>query len=357
MALRVVTDRGQPLRLGRRLDNGGEGVVYEVDEAPGLVAKVLLKPDDPAESAARVASLIRQGHSPRTARLLTGEPRRVAWPVAAVRVFPRARATADRPPDIGGFLMPDMRRWFRPLGFLTSAALQAEHLPAATWATALAAAANLARLVADLHAEDYVIGDLKLENLWVDESGNTGISDVDSFQFSDGAGFFASRARSPGYTAPECIDSPQALPDQSSDDFVLAVLIYQLLMAGMHPFYGKPADGGRYVSLDDNILRGRARLIRPGSVRIPAHAPPLSVLPARLSALFRRCFDDEGRIGRVARPPAAAWAAALDDARDPRRLRDCQVVPGHVYRIERPWCPWCDIARQTAIAGQPGYRR
>jgi DNA-binding helix-hairpin-helix protein with protein kinase domain len=347
MALWVITGQGRALDLGHRLDEGGEGVVYEVSStdsgSTALVAKLLLQPAAPEEVMDRLASLVRRGRSPRMARLLAGEPRRVAWPVTTVQVIPR-RPTAER---LHGYLMPDMRRWYVPLTYLLRPGLRADELPDARWDISLAASARLAGLVADVHEAGYVIGDLKPENLWVDKAGNVGISDVDSFQFADASGTFLCRARTPDYTAPECIISPDVLPAPSSDDFVLAVLIYQLLMDGLHPFYGIPADGSRYVSIDDNIVHGRARLVRLDSVQVIPGAPPFSVLPRRLRGLFARCFGDAGRTGANPRPTATEWAGLLVAERAEGRLRTCCTDPRHVYTAERPWCPWCHNSRTS----------
>ena len=231
------------------------------------------------------------------------------------------------------------------LNYLLRPGLRTRDFPDASWDTSLAASASLAGLVADLHAAGDVIGDLKPENLWVNKLGNIGISDVDSFQFADASGTFPCRAQTPDYTAPECIISPDAVPVPPSDDFALAVLIYQLPTDGLHPFYGIPADGNRYVSIDDNIVHGRARLVHPDSVRVIPGAPPFSVLPRRLRELFLRCFGDAGRACLDPRPTAAEWSGALVAERAAGRLRTCCADPRHVYTAERPWCPWCDNSR------------
>jgi DNA-binding helix-hairpin-helix protein with protein kinase domain len=127
-----------------------------------------------------------------------------------------------------------------------------------------------------------------------------------------------------------------------SDHFVLAVLIHELLMDGLHPFHGRPGDGAAYLSVDDNVLHGRARLLRPESVRVLPGTPPLSLLPRELRALFRRCFDEPGRLSSATRPTATDWVRVLDEARALARLKICPEVPGHVFTAERPWCPWCD---------------
>jgi DNA-binding helix-hairpin-helix protein with protein kinase domain len=240
--------------------------------------------------------------------------------------------------------MPDLRGSYLPLEYLLLPELRPVHLPAATWATGLTAAENLAELVADLHAAGYVVGDLKKENLWVDQRGQIAISDVDSFQFTDSAGFFPCTSRTPGYTAPEGIGAVDARLDDASDDFVLAVLVYQLLMIGMHPFFGQPANGQPYVSYDDNIAMGRARLVSPRSVVIRPGDPPGSVLPADLQELFRHCFDDRGRGDRSARPPASQWRQSLHGAAAADRLRWCDRVQTHVHTADRQACPWCELA-------------
>jgi eukaryotic-like serine/threonine-protein kinase len=326
--MRVTTADGRTLSLGQQLDEGGEGVVFGVSGQP-LVAKLLLDPADPVDLERRLASLVKRGRSPRMARLLAGQPSRVAWPVTTVRLL------SGRAGMVHGFLMPDMRPWFRPLTSLLAAQ------PAATWDTSLAAAANLARLVADLHDAGYVVGDLKPGNLWVDHRGNVGASDADSFQFTDASGTFPCLARTPDYTAPERIKDTDALPDACSDDFILAIVIYQLLMAGMHPFSGIPADGSRYESIDDNILHGRAEIAAPGSVRPMRGAPPPSALPRRLREKFAACFGTADQAGR---PAATDWAEAIDAEREAGRLRICTLNPQHVYTAERPWCPWCETA-------------
>jgi eukaryotic-like serine/threonine-protein kinase len=347
MTMRVITDEGRTLDLGSRLDEGGEGVVYDV---PGteLVAKLLIKPAT-ANVADKLASLIQRSPSPRMARLLAGQPRRVAWPVTTVRLVSR-RPAAEQ---VRGYLMPDMRRWYRPLNYLLRPGLRADEFPDARWDTSLAAAASLAGLVAEVHTAGYVIGDLKPENLWADETGNVGISDVDSFQFTGARGMFPCRAQTPDYAAPECIIAPDALPDSAADDFVLAVLIYQLLMDGLHPFHGIPADGTRYVSIDDNIVHGRAALVHPESVRPVPGAPPFSALPRRLRRLFACCFGEAGRAGRKERPAAIDWSGALAAERTAGRLRTCHIDPRHLYTAERPWCPWCDATRARRRPADP----
>ncbi|WP_327174551.1 hypothetical protein OG599_04020 [Streptomyces sp. NBC_01335] len=340
VALTAVSDSGRTWHLTQQVGSGSEGVVYLVDDERPLVVKLVLDPPDPAAYRRRVVRLVRRRRLPRAVRVLSATPARVAWPMAPVR--------AGGPGDDGmdGYLMTDMRHTHQPFTRLLTPRAGRTFFPGATWATALAASLSLARLLADLHTEGYVVGDLKPDNLWVDARGRAGIADVDSWQFTDGGELFPGRMSSPGHTAPERIAAPGTAPDRASDDFVLAVLVHQLLMCGLHPFAGHPGAGGDYLSYDDNVLHGRCRLLDRASVVLPRSAPPVDLLPRRLTALFRAAF------GGV-RPAASVWAEALAAESDPARLRTCRKNVLHVHTAERPWCPWCDLADRGADDREP----
>ncbi|MGA5446171.1 hypothetical protein ACPCVO_05885 [Streptomyces umbrinus] len=331
MVIRTRSTSGREWVLGEVVGSGSEGVVYTVEHRPGLVAKLVPLVAEPDVYRRRVESLVRQGREPRTVKLLSGTPSRLAWPLETL-------ATSG---GVTGYLMRDMRQAFLPFERLLLPTARRESLPEMTWATALRTAISLADLLADLHAEGYVVGDLKPDNLWADAEGRTGLADIDSLQFADGQRTFLCRLRSPGYTAPEGIDS-DALPDCSSDNFVLAVLVHQLLMGGLHPFHGRPVDGRPYFSLDDNVRNGRCRITDREAVVLPRAAPPADLLPRGLTDLFTLAFGRAGRGDPASRPDAATWARGLRAESRPGRLAVCDRENLHVYTVERPWCPWCD---------------
>ncbi|MFE1832672.1 hypothetical protein [Streptomyces sviceus] len=346
MVIRTWSPSGRQWVLDEVVGSGSEGVVYTVEQRPGLVAKLAPLAAEPDVYRLRLESLVRQGREPRTVKLLRGTPSRLAWPLETL-------ATSG---GVIGYLMRDMRRAFLPFERLLLPTARRESLPEMTWGTALRTAASLAVLLADLHSEGYVVGDLKPDNLWADAEGRTGLADIDSLQFTDGRRAFPCRMRSPGYTAPEGIDS-DVLPDRSSDDFVLAVLVHQLLMGGLHPFHGRPADGRPYFSLDDNVRNGRCRLTDPVSVVLPKTAPAADLLPRGLRNLFAQAFGRSGRADPASRPDAAAWARALQTEARPGRLTVCARDERHVHTVERPWCPWCDQQERGATTwGATGTR-
>ncbi|GAB2719678.1 protein kinase domain-containing protein [Kitasatospora kifunensis] len=337
MVVNVLAADGRHWRLTEQIGQGGEGVVFAVDGRPELVAKLVPRPLDPAAHRQRIERLVRQRREPRTVRLLRGALGTVAWPLAAVRTVRG---------DGQGYLMADLRHRYQPLDRLLFTADRQEHFPDASWATALRVAAALAALLAAVHAEGYLVGDLKPGNIWVDERGGVALSDVDSWQFTDRGQLFESRPRTPGYAAPERVTNPTGVLTRAADDFVLAVLVHQLLMAGLHPFLGLPPDGSPYLSLDDNVLHGRCRLTDRQSVLLPEPLPPVDLLPVVLRTLLRVAFGVSGRTGPDSRPTAADWARALAAESGTGRLRGCPVSRRHVHTVERPWCPWCDLARR-----------
>ncbi|MCM2422619.1 hypothetical protein [Streptomyces sp. RKAG293] len=346
----ISTPDGRRLRLGTLVGSGSSGLVYPVEEQPGLVAKLVPCCGDQVHYRRRIERLVRRRQEPRTALLLGRPPNRFSWPLALV--------TTDR--GVPGYVMRDMRVHYRPMDQLLRPAARSESLPEATWATGLAAAASLAGLLADLHRCGYVVGDLKPDNLWVDERGAVGLSDVDSLQFTDRGELFRCEARTPGYTAPEGLAAvqpgpPSSPPTPRSDCFVLAVLVHQLLCNGLHPFHGYPADQERYVSLDDNLRHRRCRLLDPASLLLSSRTPPLDVLPRATAALMRCAFADTGRGGSAGRPDAAAWARHLREQAAPERIRVCPSFDNHLFTVERPWCPWCDLDQRRGV-GYPAPR-
>jgi DNA-binding helix-hairpin-helix protein with protein kinase domain len=348
VAIRCRAGNGAEYLLTERVATGAQGWVYRV-EGSQLLAKLLVAELDAAAARRRLGALVLDGRRPRAVGLAGTRPARTSWPLALIEAAGETPAEA-----MPGFLMEDLGPGRLTLETYLAPAGRAPVFPDTTWAQLLRAALDLAVLVRDVHAAEYVLGDLKPENLWVDAAGRVALCDVDSLQFSAEGEFFRCPAGSPGYTAPELIDTGTRLPSVHSDAFALAVLIYRLLLCGRHPFFGVPADGSGYLGLNDNIRSGRARLLGPGTVRVDPSAPDPRALPRTLRQLFRQCFDEHGRAHPDRRPTPAQWAEALADALQPSRLRRCPRVARHLHPAELPWCPWCNLAQRSGMEAFPG---
>lgn len=142
----------------------------------------------------------------------------------------------------------------------------------------------------------------------------------------------------PRYIAPEVI-SRQKNPDVLSDNYSLAVILFELLRAG-HPYIsddildGTPEDeeaalAGKY----DYVTEENSTNMLPAEI----------VLTDKLKELFRKCFVD-GKNNRMMRPSAKDFQFALLEASNKViRCPSCGAwhyprKNGRVYE----GCPWCD---------------
>ena len=163
--------------------------------------------------------------------------------------------------------------------------------------------------------------------------------DADSFQ----VGAHRCRVGMPEYTPPELQGTRlgEFARTRDHDAFGLAVILFQLLALGRHPFAG--TSPGRALPIDMAITQGRFAYsqLREVGVTPPPGALALTDLPRAIRLLFERAFAP--RIG--ARPSASDWVrelASLEAA-----LVPCLEQPHHhVASLAGP-CPWCRIERQT----------
>ena len=150
----------------------------------------------------------------------------------------------------------------------------------------------------------------------------------------------------PRYIAPEVI-SRQKNPDVLSDNYSLAVILFELLRAG-HPYISDDVLDGTPED-EENALAGNAEYVTDDNSTnmLPADV----VFTDKLNELFRRCFVD-GKENRLSRPSAKEFEYALLEASN--KLIKCPSCGawhypkknGRVYE----GCPWCDSeSRPTAM--------
>jgi DNA-binding helix-hairpin-helix protein with protein kinase domain len=147
-------------------------------------------------------------------------------------------------------------------------------------------ARNLSAAVAALHRSSYVIGDLNESNVLVNPSALVTLIDTDSFQVQERQnGRFTIHYCPVGkleYTPPELMGKTlkevTRLPEH--DGYALAVLIFQLLMGGNHPFRAQWLGSGEPPPLEKRVQMGLFpyMVTRPGPVRPPNNAPAFNHL-------------------------------------------------------------------------------
>src|SRR5207248_2277696 len=122
------------------------------------------------------------------------------------------------------------------------------------------------------------------------------------------------------------------------DAFGLAVLIFLLLMEGVHPFAAVSKGAGAPPTLAENIKAGRWPYLAKSKATPPPFALPFEALPTGLQTLFTQCFG-EGQSMPTARPTAGEWQRALEDAES--HLVKCSKNERHVFAVHLRNCPWC----------------
>jgi len=324
----LYDSQGRPVPLGRQLGTGGEGAVYKIADEQGLAAKVYFGKIT-AEQAAKLAAMI----AFRKKNVLD----LAAWPVGSLHESPGG--------PLAGFAMQRILG-FKPIHTLYSPKSRLREFPRADWTFLLSAAANLARAFAAIHAEgNIVIGDVNHGNVLVSDHALVKLIDCDSVQITAGGRTFLCGVGVSTHTPPELQGgSLRVLRTPDHDLFGLAVLLFQLLFMGRHPF------SGRYLGPGDLALERAIKEFRfaygasakAQQMLPPPHAPDLSLVTPAVALLFERAFAPEGIRHR---PSAADWAAALAGI----KVRTCRTSPAHSYPTALPACPWCAIEEGVGV--------
>lgn len=299
---RIRDSRGRRLKLGRLLKSGGAGSVFLLEDSSDEVAKLYHPGVDLAVYQRKLEAML--GLCPDLPDRIEGGRRHVqiAWP----------RATAlDRAGRFMGFVMP--RLPLEETSDLEHVLLERQ-ARAASLPTGLgpkvALAANLATTLAALHGRGHYVVDLKPLNLrFHRESLHIAMLDCDGFSILGEGERFPAGQVTPDYLAPEFQRGGVAAGgEEAQDRFALAVIVFQLLNHGIHPYSGRPA-----ATTLPSDLPGRIRETLYAYGLMPNRrikASPASghdCMPERLRRLFDRAFARDPR----QRPPASEWGGVL----------------------------------------------
>ena len=327
------------ITLGKELGAGGEGSVYDIRNKPDLVAKIY-HPERRTSEVIKKLDLMIQ-YPPRTEDEHSGHLY-VAWPRSLVY---------DSADNAIGFVMPKVNKknvlfdYYNP-------SLRKQNAQHANYASLCKVAMNLAKALNELHGRGYVVGDINESNAYIVESDHVTLIDSDSFQVKDYQTtpdtIYRCVVGKPEYTPPELQGISFKTIDRAPfhDRFALAVVIYQLLMEGSHPFRGIYKGVGEPPKVETYISRGY--FLHSESGNIPLKPTPTMVpwnsLHPNIKDLFVRCFD-KGHTNPQSRPEPKEWSSVLEQAM--KDLRQCNVNPNHWYfgnklnGASSMGCTWC----------------
>jgi DNA-binding helix-hairpin-helix protein with protein kinase domain/Flp pilus assembly protein TadD len=323
----VYNSKGQLITLGAELGRGGEGGVFEVSGDPARAAKIYDKPVE-AEKATKLSVMVTLA-TPELLKL-------TAWAVDTLH---------DRPGGkIIGVLMFKLNS-HKEIHKLYSPKSRLIEFTKADWRFLIHVAANVARAFHTIHKSGNVIGDVNYGNIVISSDATVKLIDCDSFQITtaDGQEFLCPVGVST-YTPPELQGKSFANTSRTPnhDAFGLAVMIFQLLFMGRHPFSGTYLGDGD-MPLEKAIGEFRFAYDASASarqMRQPPGALSLDAVTRTVSDLFSRAFTRQDD-----RPAAKEWIDALSDLGS--NLKSCTEHPAHHYLKTLSSCPWCEIEAQT----------
>jgi DNA-binding helix-hairpin-helix protein with protein kinase domain len=196
-----------------------------------------------------------------------------------------------------GFTMP-LVPGNKPIHDLYSPTSRRTEFPKATFPFLIRTALNIAKGLAKVHATGCVVGDVNHSGILISDDALATLIDCDSFQVSIGKPNIFVRSRSSGFHSPELQGKrlDQLQRTQNHDAFGLAVVLFNLLFMGRHPY------AGRYLKRGDMPLATAIAQFRfaysarknETQMEPPPHVPLLSDLPSELSNAFETAFGEIG---------------------------------------------------------------
>lgn len=315
----------RPLELDRLIGKGGEGEVYQVAGDPTQVVKLYTTPDRLSRED-KIATMVQ-------CELAKRSPL-AAFPLAVVH---------SRDGTFAGFMMRLVGN-HRPIHELYAPGSRKQHFPQADYRFLARAATNIAKAFASVHQTGCVVGDINHSGVLVSPKATAALIDADSFQFTVGDKQFLCKVGVPEYTPPELQGKPLhgVIRTTDHDAFGLAVVIFQILLMGRHPFVGR-VRRGEMPPLEESIRDFRYVYAEDRDVGMdqPPGTPALSDFSAELASLFNSAFSKNG-LGR--RPSAQKWVDVLE--RFEMSLIKCADNGLHFGPKDASECPWCEMEQQ-----------
>ncbi|MEH1872454.1 PDZ domain-containing protein [Nostoc sp.] len=340
MTVFTCTSTGQSITLLGEPKISGEAKVWQTNRN-GYLAKIYHSPTP--EHVQKLAVMI--AHRPKEPNSHLNHIS-FAWPKSVLK---DAQATCV------GFLMPEIKEAKELIDVYNLKRRKTLKLDV-DWRFLHTTALNIASIIEAIHISGYVLGDIKPQNILVNDRALPSIIDTDSFQVRNPKNnkVYRCLVGSEGFTPPELIDQDFSSIDQTEvhDRFRLAVIIYQLLFGGQTPFAGKWTGTGDTPETNELIRQGLwlyapNRLIQPVERTIP-----LEIIHPEVQRCFLKCFNDGYKNSNL-RPTAGDWVKALRLAVN--ELTICGKVDSHYYSQTYGKCYWCDRSTQLGIDIFPSF--
>jgi len=326
-----VTTTGKTITLGTKIGTGGEGTVYNITGATQLVAKIYHTNRTNTALAAKVRAMVDNPPDDTTRTSLNHVS--IAWPTDVILCNGQ----------FVGYVMPKLPKSYDLYELINPQQRQKKH-GHFDHRHLYRVARNLAYAMDAIHSKNYVIGDVNFKNALFNNQSLITLVDCDSMQVQASNGtIYRCTVSMPEYTPPELQgkDLNQEVRTPNHDAFGLAVLIFQLLMQGFHPFTGraKPGTPDREQAHVYCIQHQIFPYCNQQTYEPPKVAPRFDALPPTLQGMFVRAFTQIHN-----RPTPKEWVQAI--LLIEKRLVQCTQDTHHYYPRDGT-CVICTITNNT----------
>ncbi len=327
-------DNGYNLSLGRQIGRGGEGSVFAVNNMPNHVAKIYHNKLSPQHEQ-KLRSMV---------SLVTPQlSNNATWPEGLI--YKKGSQSLQ------GILIPYVKG--HELHEVYGPSSRKHVLPQATWDFLVYVARNLVYAFDTLHSHGIIVGDVNEKNFIISDDARVRLIDCDSYQIpSTNSSYHLCKVGVVLYTPPELQgrNLSAVIRTKNHDLFGLAVLIFQLLFMGRHPFAGISKDA-KLNSLDNgesirNFLYAFGRNAPTLGVFPPPHSLTLSLIPQTFADLFEIAFSKNSALNN-SRPTEQYWISELDKLF--RIIVTCRHEKNHKYPNHLAACPWCSFTSRYGV--------
>ena len=220
---------------------------------------------------------------------------------------------------------------------------------------------NLSEIVSDLHEHGHYFIDCKPQNIRVFKTNHVvTLLDCDGFSIKGKSKRFAAELLSTDYISPEAQRqnlAPQRLREPQ-DRYALAVILFQLLNRGTHPFQGIHLD--KSITESTNDEKAAAGLYPHGLT------PNSRISPRPFST--HQCWDMQTRLlfdqafttgSPSKRPSASDWASHFAGVLANKELERCTKFPNDLnhIRFRGMSCAACYLADLKSTTPKPARRQ
>ena len=337
--LNLFDAEGKLISLAHEIGRGGEATVYATRTASQAV-KIYHKPSE--AKALKLKLMISHPPIDPIAKTVVNDTHiSIAWPTGLVQ---------SETGDVVGFMMPLINTTKAiPLHQLYNPKVRRQRAPGITWQYLLRIARNLSAVVTALHDKGYVIGDLNESNVLVTDRALVTLVDCDSIQVQNGRVMYRCMVGKGEYTPPELQGKVFEKINRSKhhDAFALSVLLFLLLMEGVHPFSGVYVPAGEPPGLLENIRSKRSPYLKSKDLKPMPISPSFGALPITLQQCFKRALGARP----CWRPSAGAWLRELENLE--QNLVTCSENSFHLYSDHLNVCPWCKRSELLGLEAFP----